>query len=112
MNKIGQKGDSALVKSTNEILLVKDHILTMTVKISLPNEYEKALKNLFDTYKSDVIFDENIQIDEINPDENISTSIKNGSNIYILSDNNKYAESELIIGVDNIRNYNLNKILK
>lgn len=32
-------------------------------------------------------------------------------NNYILSDGNKYHESELILGVENIREHNINKII-
>lgn len=100
------KGKIALVQDTGEILEIKDYIMTMSVKISFPDEYRKVLEDVFKIYPET----EDFQIDEEKSDD-ISISTDNRVDKYILSNNKQYYKNELIIGIDNIRNYNLQNIL-
>jgi hypothetical protein len=96
----------ALVKSTGQILDVKSHYETFSVRIELP-------KNLFDMLdeetKKSLSFDAEVDTkDMINAQ--VDKSLSNGTK-YLLSDDKSYDEDELVVGLDNIRNLKLINII-
>jgi hypothetical protein len=84
--------NKAIVKKTGEILDVERSWIVKKMSIKI-------------TTKED--FDFKDQLEKIFGKED--TSIKEGEN-YILSDGKRYISDELIIGLDNIRNYKINQI--
>lgn len=87
--------DKALVKVTDDVLDVKRVIFVKKVMIEIPDDIlNNKIKDEIEKYNSDEtkkVYKEGIS--------------------YILSDNREYHEDELIVGVDNIRNFNLEKII-
>lgn len=84
--------DKALVKKTGEILDVKSHYFTKQISISLPGGM-KLPKEWTDKFS--------YEQEDIAPSDH-----------YILSDGNKYDEDELVVGIDNIRDYKITNQIK
>lgn len=106
--------NKALIKSTGEVLDIKNEYATFTVDISFGSNYsDKILKKMFDSYKIDIDFKDAIDY-TIDPND-IKIDSKNKSieiNKYVLSNGNSYSKSELIVGTENIRNSKLDNILQ
>jgi hypothetical protein len=87
----------AMVKSTGETLEITSHyeIKTISVDIKLPDGLDIDLFNKY----SGITFSHNYEID----------TTKEGGH-WTLSDGNKYTDDELIVGVENIRDYKISKI--
>lgn len=83
--------DKALVIETGEILDIKFQYFTKKVNIS------------FDISDS--------LMEEISSKFEKESSEDKEGNLYMLSNDKKYSENELIIGLDNIREYKLKKII-
>jgi len=100
--------DKAYIKSTGEILDVKSKYATCQVNLMLPND-PKFIKILEDSgilvnYKTTI---------EVNPDKvSMETVPESWCDKFELSDGKTYDSKDLVVGIDNIRNIHLNKILK
>lgn len=107
--------DKAYIKSTGEILDIKSTYVTYNVKVTYPiKDNDIKVNEILSRYK--IPFREEItsSIDDISVEEfpDIHVDNPNRVMVYLLSDGESYPETELIIGMDNIRNLNINKILK
>lgn len=101
--------NKALVKSTGEILDIKDHYVKYSIPVTFGSNYSDKIKELFDSYKLEVDFEvDDIKVD---PDKIKVGEAKAEKKYYTLSDGNKYSEDELIIGSDEIRNLTIKTIL-
>ncbi len=87
------KRDKALVIETGEVLDIDFQYLTKKVNISFDIS-DSLLEEISSNFKF----------------EKESSDDKEG-NFYVLSNGQKYSEDELIIGLDNIREYKLKKII-
>lgn len=87
------KRDKALVIKTGEVLDIEFQYLTKKVNISFDIS-DSLLEEISSNFKF----------------EKESSEDKEG-NFYVLSNGQKYSEDELIIGLDNIREYKLKKII-
>lgn len=87
------KRDKALVIETGEVLDIEFQYLTKKVNISF------VLEEISSNFESQIL-----------AFEKESSEDKEG-NFYVLSNGQKYQEDELIIGIDNIREYKLKKII-
>ena len=92
--------DKALVIKTGEILNIKTHYIKKIMNLTF--ELPEYLKDTFEKMKSDIEVEYK--------DDNISEH-KEGD-YYTLSDNNKYMGYELIVGIDNIRDYKISNQIK
>ncbi len=94
--------DQAIVKETGELLEIEKHwiVKKMSFTIELPDDMSSDIKEKFEKFSGE--FD----MKDENPKEH-----KNGDH-YILSDGNRYMGEELIVGLDNIRDYKINQINK
>ena len=86
-------GDLALVKSTGEIHTIKYHYATFNIKVTFGEKYAELAKKYLTEGKY-------IDINRV-PNSNFK-----------LSDGNTYTAEELVIGIDNIRDTNLEKLLE
>lgn len=92
----------ALIKETGEILDIKQKYqkMNMTFDISMfPDELKDELKG----------FEKEVWVRE--PDDS-NIRINSSEDYYILSDGEKYTDKEVIVGVDNIREWKLKNIIK
>ena len=87
--------DKAIVKKTNEIFDVEKHwiVKKMSITINLPDDLKDILGDQIAQYECDH--------KDTNPKEH-----KEGDH-YILSNNEYYISDELIVGIDNIRDYKI-----
>lgn len=90
----------ALIKESNEILDVEGYYSVHQMTFTLPIELEGKLKDMKWSFPS---FD--IKTDKI-------PEVEREGDYYILSDGKKYTGSELVVGLNNIRNYKFEKLLK
>jgi len=90
--------DKALIIKTGEILDVKSQysVKMMSISIELPDDLKDVLsKKIMD-------FEQEFEYKDTNDKE---------GDYFTLSDGKKYHEDELIVGLDNIREYKLKNIL-
>ncbi len=92
--------DKALVKSTGELLDIKAAYLTIQINIELPDSLLESLRDITDTNNVSLINDDS-SVNFENTDDTTP------SDYYLLSDNNQYEKSSVIIGMENIREYKL-----
>jgi hypothetical protein len=92
----------AIVKETGELLKIKSHwiVKKMTFSIDMPDDMDFDIKEKFEKYLGE------FEIKETNPKEH-----KDGDH-YVLSDGKEYMGEELVVGLDNIRDYKINQINK
>jgi len=88
--------DKAIVIKTGEVLDVEGYFTVMNLTISLPIEISD---DVFKQLESEVYLKSRNQ-DNPKPGD-----------YYTLSDGNKYNDDELIVGLDNIREYKIKKII-
>lgn len=91
--------DKAFVIKTGELMDITSRysIKLMTISIELPDDMEETLKkSMSDNFIGDFEYKD--------------TKDKEGD-YFTLSDGKKYHEDELIVGLDNIREYKLKNIL-
>jgi|GEM_PF-4827370 len=103
--------NKAYIKSTGEILDIKNTYVTYNVKVTYPiKDNDIKVNEILNRYKKEITS----SIDDIPVGEfpDIHVDNPNRVMVYLLSDGESYPETELIIGMDNIRNLNINKILK
>jgi hypothetical protein len=100
-------GDKALVIKTGEILEVDQCYVTMTFDIELPDDFpEEAKKSLGEwSHQLDIPKD---RLSKEFKDSNLSEDVST----YVLSDDKRYNQDELIVGIENIREYKLKNLLK
>ncbi len=87
--------DKAIVIKTGEVLDVDGYFKVMNLTISLPIEISDAFKQ----------FESKVYLKSEDKD-----TPKPGD-YYTLSDGNRYNGDELIVGLDNIREYQIKKII-
>jgi hypothetical protein len=90
----------AIVKETGELFDIKNHwiVKKMTFTIDMPDDMDIDVKEKFEKFSGDFsIKDDNLK------------EHKDGD-YYILSDGNQYMGEELIVGLDNIRDYKISQI--
>ena len=98
----------ALIKETGEILDIKSKYQKMNLTFNL--DFVDSL-NISDDDKNNLkklSTSEEVWVNSI--DEYNVKSKKEGT-YYILSDDNKYFEEELVVGMDNIRDWKLKNII-
>lgn len=95
-----------LVIETGELLDIKFHYKMMKFEFELPKDFINKSEN--QTVETWVKHDSKGNIHSGSMDS------KNEKDIpyYILSDGNKYLEKELIVGLDNIREYRIKNIIE
>lgn len=94
--------EKALIKETGEILDIKSKFQKMKLKIDIDN-FPDYLKESLKGFEDDVWI-------KSDPDK---YQIKNNEgSYYILSDGGKYQDDEVIVGLDNIREYKLKNIIE
>ncbi len=93
--------EKAIVKKTSEILDVEEHwsVKMMSVTIELPDELKDVFKEPIDVFGHKIEYK-----------DKYTKSNKEGDH-YILSDGKEYMGHDLIVGIDNIRDYKVNKLI-
>lgn len=93
--------DKAIVIETGEIFDIVSHWLTkkMTLSINLPDDMDSDIKEKFEKYVGE------FEVKEEDP------KVHKDGDHYILSNGKEYIGEDLIIGLDNIREYKLKNIL-
>lgn len=91
--------DKALVKSTGELLDIKAAYITMQINIELPDSLLESLRDITDT--------NNISVMNSDSSVNFENTDDTPSDYYLLSDNNQYDKSSVVVGIENIREYKL-----
>lgn len=106
--------NKALIKSTGEILEIKSEYAAFTINVSFGSNYSDKIKEMFDSYKIDVGFDPKDAIDYTIPPNDIKIDSEKSLKIdrYVLSDGNSYDKSELIVGVEDIRDSKIDNFLQ
>lgn len=87
--------DKAIVRKTGEILDIKRHWIVKAISIEFPEGLEHFNTILEEKFAFDIDVENH----------------KNGDH-YILSDDKEYMSDELIVGVDNIRDYKITNQIK
>lgn len=98
-----------LVIETGELLDIKFHYKMMTFEWELPPELAKNIKSEKSTTETWIKTNSNGGMSPASP---IVESKEEKKPYYVLSDGNKYFETELIIGLDNIREYRIKNIIE
>ena len=99
----------ALIRETGEILDIKQKYQKMNLSFNL--DFVDSL-NMSDDDKNNLkklSTSEEVWINSSFDQYNVKS--KEGGTYYILSDDNKYFEEELVVGMDNIRDWKLKNII-
>ena len=90
--------DKAIVIETGEVFDVESHysIKKMTLTIDLPDDLNESLSESLNG------FEQEFEYKDTNDEE---------GDYYLLSNDKRYTKDELIVGLDNIREYKLKNIL-
>jgi hypothetical protein len=106
-------GDLALVKSTGEIHTIKHHYATFNIKVTFGEKYAELAKKYLTDIMKEIEFedDSDYKLPE-GKDIDINEVPNSGIANFKLSDGNTYTAEELVIGIDNIRDTNLEKLLE
>ncbi len=106
----------ALIKSTGEILFIEREIILVSVNLDLPDELAEIVKSQMVSTSTEIsknYMDVKMFYDQDNKLQHEITN-KSDKNVttYDLSDGKKYNSTELIIGIENIRDYKIENINK
>jgi len=99
----------ALVIETGELLDIRFHYKMMTFEWQLPPELSKNLKS---DKKITEIWTKINSKGNMSPTSPVEERKKEKLPYYVLSDGKKYLEKELIVGLDNIREYRIKNIIE
>lgn len=95
--------DKALIKNTGELLDIKAAYITMQISFELPDELLESLRDITDA--------NNVSL--LNNDTSVNIENTDGpSEYYLLSDNIRYDKSDVVVGIENIREYKLETLNK
>jgi hypothetical protein len=98
----------ALVISTGEIFEVNFIYKSMKFTFELPEEL-KSVNSKDTTIENYVKYSSDGSISATSPDKEMT---EKKEPYYVLSNGNKYSEKELIVGLDNIREYRIKNIIE
>lgn len=104
----------ALVKSTGEILNVKNKYVKYSMEVSFPDGMSDNIKKIIDDYQIEYNIDYEFPESSHGSQGLVGIGgriIESDKTYYRLENGKSYKESELIIGMDNIRESKLNNLL-
>ena len=94
--------DKSLIKNTGESLDIKAAYIKMQISFELPDDLLESMKDIKDL--NGILL--------LNNNTTVNTENGTQSDQYLLSDNKMYDTSDVVVGVENIREYKLETLNK
>lgn len=101
--------DKAILISTGEEFEIDKYWVTIDVKVPTNSkESEDFIKKLMDSYKEEIKIEDDFKLQI--PANNYNPIVESNRNYYLLSNGMKVKDNEVIVGIENIRDYKINQI--
>jgi hypothetical protein len=114
--------EQALVKETGEVFTIENKRLMMSIELTLPDGFDKIAQSMIDPSATNINCNNKVSVEMFYNDKGLldhrishskltlNEDSNNDNATFVLSNGVTYSGNELIVGLDNIRDYKLRQL--